>query len=51
MSWRLKVKNQAIYGQYYGRSKLNKKIILFMDEETGQIKKIHSNKLQIVAEK
>ena len=48
---RLKVKNQAIYGQYYGRSKLNKQIILFMDEETGQIKKIHPNKLQVVADK
>ena len=48
---RLKVKNQAIYGQYYGRSKLNKQIILFLDEETGQIKKIHSNKLQVVADK
>ena len=48
---RLKVKNQAISGQYYGRSKLNKQIILFMDEETGQIKKIHSNKLQVVADK
>ena len=48
---RLKVKHQAIYGQYYGRSKLNKQIILFMDEETGQIKKIHSNKLQVVADK
>ena len=48
---RLIVKNQAIYGQYYGRSKLNKQIILFMDEETGQIKKIHSNKLQVVADK
>lgn len=48
---RLKIKNQAIYGQYYGRSKQNEKIILFMDEETGKIKKIHLNKLEIVAEK
>jgi len=48
---RLRIKGTTYYGQFYGHSSKNKKVILFMDEETNKIKKIPMSRLEIVPDK
>ena len=48
---RLRIKGTTYYGQFYGHSSKNKKVILFMDEETNKVKKIPMSRLEIVPDK